>query len=221
MAKNNDIEVIKVFILVIFIVISGLDVFSNPVSINTLHNTGIDYETLFVGKRKTQTVCCQNDLFSQPNQSHIQNQSFQNHPNHLINSTFHPINNPYQPLTARKSFQRYYSNSVHGPPDDLLAAAHSIPKYLPKTSLPSSSYHSKQDPEIFYFNTTSGKRMNRQDVQVPELVCPEDISTYTDINSCAAYISGNLNPQFDPASIQSLTWEMSGSINEASPENGI
>jgi len=51
--------------------------------------------------------------------------------------------------------------------------------------------------------------------------CPEDISTYTDINTCNAFISGNLNPVFDEKTVARLTWEMTGATTGASPSQGI
>jgi hypothetical protein len=55
----------------------------------------------------------------------------------------------------------------------------------------------------------------------PELICPEDISIYTDINACTSFISGNLNPEFDPAGVTALTWEMTGATEDQSPAGGI
>ncbi|WP_172594388.1 HYR domain-containing protein [Mariniphaga sediminis] len=57
--------------------------------------------------------------------------------------------------------------------------------------------------------------------QGPVLDCPEDISTYTDINTCTSFIAGNLNPGFDENSVITLTWEMTGATNDASPPQGI
>jgi hypothetical protein len=55
----------------------------------------------------------------------------------------------------------------------------------------------------------------------PQLDCPEDISTYTDINECSAFIASGLNPGFDETEVVTLTWEMFGATSDASPAQGI
>jgi hypothetical protein len=55
----------------------------------------------------------------------------------------------------------------------------------------------------------------------PQLECPEDISTYTDINTCSSFITGGLNPDFDETEVVTLTWEMEGAMEDASPRGGI
>lgn len=55
----------------------------------------------------------------------------------------------------------------------------------------------------------------------PQLECPEDISTYTDINSCSSFIAGGLNTGFDETEVVTLTWEMFGATSDASPAQGI
>ncbi len=54
-----------------------------------------------------------------------------------------------------------------------------------------------------------------------ELTCPEDISTYTDLNSCTSYISGALNAAYPGNSLTRLTWEMTGVTADASESTGI
>jgi len=55
----------------------------------------------------------------------------------------------------------------------------------------------------------------------PGLVCPEDISTYTDLNSCTGFISGSLNATIDEAEVVRLTWEMTGATEATSKQTGI
>jgi hypothetical protein len=62
---------------------------------------------------------------------------------------------------------------------------------------------------------------NLQTGSAPELICPDDISTYTDINECSAFIAGDLDPVFDETEVVNLTWEMDGSTVDASPAQGI
>ncbi|MFW5756682.1 MAG: HYR domain-containing protein, partial [Tangfeifania sp.] len=55
----------------------------------------------------------------------------------------------------------------------------------------------------------------------PILECPENISTYTDINECSSFVSGGLNPGFDKTAVVNLTWQMEGAMEDASPAEGI
>ena len=57
--------------------------------------------------------------------------------------------------------------------------------------------------------------------RAPVLECPGDISTYTDINSCSAFMAGELDPWFDEDEVVNLTWEMEGSMVDSSPSEGI
>ncbi|MCG6190126.1 HYR domain-containing protein, partial [Maribellus maritimus] len=51
--------------------------------------------------------------------------------------------------------------------------------------------------------------------------CPEDISTYTDLNSCTSFISGNLEALIHVGNIKTLTWEMVGATEGKSKSTGI
>jgi hypothetical protein len=54
-----------------------------------------------------------------------------------------------------------------------------------------------------------------------QIECPEDISTYTDINECTADISNNLNITVTGGALASLTWDMTGANEDASRRTGI
>ena len=53
------------------------------------------------------------------------------------------------------------------------------------------------------------------------LVCPDDITTYTDLNSCEALISSGLNILDPENTIASLSWQMTGATEAASNNTGI
>jgi len=53
------------------------------------------------------------------------------------------------------------------------------------------------------------------------LVCPGDISTYTDLNSCDALITSGLRIPDPKNEITSLTWQMQGATVDQSPTAGI
>lgn len=54
-----------------------------------------------------------------------------------------------------------------------------------------------------------------------QIECPENISTYTDINECTADISNSLNIKVIAGTLASLTWEMEGATDDASRRSGI
>ncbi|WP_167616138.1 HYR domain-containing protein [Maribellus sediminis] len=54
-----------------------------------------------------------------------------------------------------------------------------------------------------------------------DLVCPEDLSTYTDLNSCDALITSGLSISDPENSIISLNWRMTGATQDQSPTSGV
>jgi len=54
-----------------------------------------------------------------------------------------------------------------------------------------------------------------------QIECPEDISTYTDINECTADIINSLKLNVTSGTLSSLTWTMTGANVDASPRSGI
>ncbi|WP_167604839.1 PKD-like domain-containing protein [Maribellus sediminis] len=54
-----------------------------------------------------------------------------------------------------------------------------------------------------------------------DLVCPEDLSTYTDLNSCDALITSGLSILDPENSISSLNWQMTGATQDQSPTSGV
>ncbi|MCK3685488.1 HYR domain-containing protein, partial [Maribellus sp. YY47] len=69
------------------------------------------------------------------------------------------------------------------------------------------------------FSETSGTNTFLDDTT--GIVCPEDISTYTDVNSCNALISSGLE-LLDPGNtLASLTWQMEGATVGSSSPSGI
>ena len=65
----------------------------------------------------------------------------------------------------------------------------------------------------------STSRVINQDTPF-EIQCPEDISTYTDLNECSAEIS-DLNLQYSGGTLSKLTWAMTGATVDASSASGI
>ena len=60
-----------------------------------------------------------------------------------------------------------------------------------------------------------------QVVDTLQLKCPQDISTYTDINECLSDISYGLNLPLSDNLSRSLTWELSGATIDESRNSGI
>lgn len=54
-----------------------------------------------------------------------------------------------------------------------------------------------------------------------QMECPEDISTYTDINECTSDISNNLNLLTPDSALYKLTWVMNGATIDESGTSGI
>lgn len=54
-----------------------------------------------------------------------------------------------------------------------------------------------------------------------QMECPEDISTYTDINECTSNISNNLNLLTPDSALYKLTWVMNGATIDESGTSGI
>ena len=53
------------------------------------------------------------------------------------------------------------------------------------------------------------------------IVCPEDISIYTDFNSCVATVNTGLNIADPDGIISTLSWEMTGATEATSNGSGI
>ena len=81
------------------------------------------------------------------------------------------------------------------------------------------NYLNKQNISV-PFAIASNKIKNFQQEPVT-ITCPNNISTYTDLNSCTSYISGILNVQYPENSLVRLTWEMTGASTDASESAGI
>ncbi|KAF0238990.1 MAG: HYR domain-containing, partial [Prolixibacteraceae bacterium] len=88
--------------------------------------------------------------------------------------------------------------------------AESVPPFASVTSSPAAVYF-----QVYSINF-SGLPDNPLQIE-----CPEDISTYTDINECTAEISDNLNIIVTSGTLASLTWEMTGANTDASRRTGI
>ena len=129
----------------------------------------------------------------------------------------HPINGPPprpnrgnsgdQPIKSRATY--HHADSCFPAPEVLLASTGKNPIYPDKNSLDIPSYTLPQANQQLKF------------MRAPELICPDDISTYTDINECSAFMAGDLDPVFDEAAVVRLTWEMDGTVVDASPPQGI
>ena len=88
--------------------------------------------------------------------------------------------------------------------------AESVPPFAAVTSSPAAVYF-----QVYSINF-SGLPDNPLQIE-----CPEDISTYTDINECTAEISDGLNLVVTGGPLASLTWEMAGATEGASRRTGI
>ena len=60
-----------------------------------------------------------------------------------------------------------------------------------------------------------------QSQNILQIECPQNISTYTDLNECTAYISNSLNLNIISGILYRLTWEMTGATEAYSQPSGI
>ena len=134
----------------------------------------------------------------------------------------HPINGPpdalsssgnteHQPLKFEASNQSPADSCIQIP-KTVLSVFNETPLFV--AALPGSDFK-------FLVRNEGYSLPNHSAGQAPALDCPEDISTYTDINDCSAFVSGGLNPGFDESEVVTLTWEMEGAMEDASPSGGI
>jgi hypothetical protein len=90
---------------------------------------------------------------------------------------------------------------------NLAAVAESVLPYVAVSLYPEQVY--LQDSST----TISGNAL--------QIGCPEDISTFADINECTAEISNGLNVTITAGTVASLTWRMTGATKDKSPTSGI
>ena len=134
--------------------------------------------------------------------------------------TINPINGPppdgyegYQPGDQPfKSKANVHADSCNNYPQDLIASAGKNP-VIP--------VHFKGTGALYPDFNKNQPSVSMQVSHAPDLECPGDISTYTDINHCSAFIAGELDPYFDAGEVVNLTWEMEGTMTDASPARGI
>ena len=92
----------------------------------------------------------------------------------------------------------------------------------------SGNTHSYNNLTLNYlkkYNNSDGNTIPSNEIKTNlnpgEIICPYDISTYTDLNSCTSYISDVLNVQYPKNSLTRLTWEMTGATVAHSASTGI
>jgi len=159
------------------------------------------------------------------------------YPDATIRMGIHPINGPPEPSgqTEDMLYQPFKSEtttaspagSCNTIPDILLASIHpgTFPSgrdfFYATHTLPELYAGVPENTAAILFFQGSHPANSSGAQQTIDLTCPDDISTYTDINTCESYISGNLDPLFDEETVVRLTWEMTGATEDASPPQGI
>ena len=79
-----------------------------------------------------------------------------------------------------------------------------------------------QAPHLSFRSPVQQPDTVKRDPDAPlKIACPEDVSTYTDINECAADISYGLRLEVLAGTLSSLSWVMNGATEDASSRNGI
>ena len=84
-----------------------------------------------------------------------------------------------------------------------------------------SYYTFLNNSEGYYYFTSFDNSKNTNNQRPFEIRCPENISTYTDLNLCSSDISNSLNIITPDSALTNLTWEMTGANTDISPSTGI
>lgn len=136
---------------------------------------------------------------------------------------FHPINGPpdeMSSLSATENFKLNPKAIYQSPAGSCTRISNNFLPDVEKSPLLLAALNSSE--LVFYAPSgTKKKTPVHSSGGAPQLECPDDISTYTDINSCSSFIAGGLNPAFDETEVVTLTWEMFGATSDASPAQGI
>ncbi|SHJ21314.1 HYR domain-containing protein [Tangfeifania diversioriginum] len=249
MVKNRGhITLVRILILVTFLLTAVLDEKSDAREVSLYHFSGS--RTRFTTSSLTECNCALLNLNTGPTADKTcffktgfpilnQNEAGFSIPN--VNSTklflvpllasgalkkqgYHPINGPPdRAIQTEDLFNQPFKSKAVIPspagscipiPENLLASLNPL-----QLTPGSEVMHTTNKKSTTYDKKTPSTSFRAQ--QNPEITCPGDISTYTDINTCESFISGNLDPEFDENEVASLTWEMTGATEDASPPQGI
>ena len=235
--KHYGNQVIRISILILFLLVPGRDIQSAPAFLlyaPPAKNKEIQLH--FPG----QQIKCQNFTTLKPSNYCLNLLSLTNN-NPEKPESYYFEHNYFASGNASSGKQKQPAR-MNGPPPPLHLESSIIQPFKSKAVYSSSGSHRIQDNEnllcctenipylngmslsVNYgkdFSALSGNDFTAAEQQPGWFSCPADISTYTDINSCSSYISSNLNPEFDPDSLKTLTWEMTGASVETSPQTGI
>ncbi|MGC9354648.1 MAG: HYR domain-containing protein, partial [Mariniphaga sp.] len=136
---------------------------------------------------------------------------------------FNPINGPPEEMSSLSATENFKLNpkAIYQSPAGSCTRISS--NFLPDVKKPPLLFAALNSSELVFYAPFGTKKETPVHSLggAPQLECPDDISTYTDINSCSSFIAGGLNPGFDETEVVALTWEMFGATSDASPAQGI
>jgi len=253
MVKNsNDIQVIRIFVLTLFLIAVVLDDKSNARDIY-LYNTAdtkhyilekeesgllvflpaiLSIEAIKVSSGEKNLLTCQGSSFLFDKHNYFLPVIFNNQClySYLTKKTgIHLINGPpakissiktESSLTEQNDLDQFFSAS-------LASSRHTFPFTKTQLTSPSSItikpvYYYRDYNISFNRNSLTNNLFDTIQINNPlQIVCPEDISIYTDINTCTSYITHNLNVSYSGDDLESLTWKMTGATEDASPSSGF
>ena len=235
--KNYGIQVIRISILILFLLVPGMDAQSGP---SFLLYTPPAKNKITVNRFPGQHITSQDLITIKPYSFYYNLLSLTDNNPEKFTPQFYKHN--YHLTLESSSGKRVRTARMNGPP--LLTHSEDTINQPFKSKATHSSHGSFriQDDENLLcstenfpgakymalsgdygegFSVLAGVVFSEAEQQTGWFSCPADISTYTDINSCSSFISGNLNPEFDTDSIKTLTWEMTGASAEVSRQQGI
>jgi hypothetical protein len=136
---------------------------------------------------------------------------------------FHPINGPPDEMSSLSATENFKLNpkAIYQSPAGSCTRISN--NFLPDVEKSPLLFAALNSSELVFYAPSGTKKKTpvHSSGGAPQLECPDDISTYTDINSCSSFIAGGLNPGFDETEVVTLTWEMFGATSNASPAQGI
>ncbi|NLN31850.1 MAG: HYR domain-containing protein, partial [Bacteroidales bacterium] len=141
------------------------------------------------------------------------------HPKYSLNNTEYNLNYEnkirFLPLIISDYTKERGINPINGPPGQ-------VPDHKTESLL----YRQTEitHPHSFSTDQVTDNNINMSDSieQYPvTILCPPDISIYTDINTCTSYITDKLNAFYERDNATSVTWEMEGATEGRSPLTGF
>jgi len=219
MVKNSSgIKVIKIIVVALFFYTVGLDNKSRAIGISIVYikpsHSNIQFKNTHNNSKRMQGLLC-----LEKEKTFCCTSSSMAHHNYSANNIEYNLNYAnkitHLPLLISEYIKERCVNPINGPP--WMVYAHKTEGLL---------YRQKEITHPQFFSITqvpdNNFALSDSSEQHPgKIVCPPDLSIYTDINTCTSYITDKLNASFDRENTTSVTWEMQGATEGRSRLTGF